>query len=491
MDKTNIENKLSALFEQWSGQQPTQISALPVSGSDRRYFRLTQESFSAIGVYNANLKENKAFLQFTGAFQQVGLKVPKVYSSDLAEEFYLLEDLGDLTLLQALEQARSAEPLSMEFPPQILDYYRDAHHKLVLLQIEGAKKINFDYCYPTALFNKQSMLWDCNQFKYWYLQPTQCLYDELALETDFHTLCAYLSKADGDYFMFRDFQARNIMVHENELYFIDYQGGRKGPLQYDVASLLFQAKAQIPNALREELLAHYIKAVKTYIDIDESSFRSFYYGFVLIRCMQVLGAYGFKGYYQQKAHFLKSIPYELENLKWILKNVQLPIDIDYLYDLLKNVLVAHQNPKEVLGQKSSSVQQPLALHIQSFSYHKGALDDVSGHGIGYVFDCRLIHNPGRYMEYKQLSGLDPEVKAFFENEMEMHDFLEPIITMLTKSVNKYLERGFSDLGINFGCTGGQHRSVYAAESIARYLENRFGEQVKINLRHREQNSWSK
>ena len=197
------------------------------------------------------------------------------------------------------------------------------------------------------------------------------------------------------------------MVHENELYFIDYQGGRKGPLQYDVASLLFQAKAQIPNALREELLAHYIKAVKTYIDIDESSFRSFYYGFVLIRCMQVLGAYGFKGYYQQKAHFLKSIPYALENLKWILKNVQLPIDIDYLYDLLKNVLVAHQNPKEVLGQKSSSVQQPLALHIQSFSYHKGALDDVSGHGIGYVFDCRLIHNPGRYMEYKQLSGLDP------------------------------------------------------------------------------------
>lgn len=490
MDTSDIIPKLSDLFAQWSGTTADDIIPLPLSGSDRRYFRLSNKTLTAIAVYNTNTPENRAFIQFTAAFRSIGMTVPTIYATDFDGDIYLLEDLGDMTLLQLLENARkSVSETESDFPPELWDYYREALEKLARLQIEGTKVIDYNYCYPTAIFGEQSMLWDCYQFKYWYLQPTHRLFDETALEHDFQQLSKYLAGAPSDYFMFRDFQARNIMLHRDELYFIDYQGGRKGPLQYDVASLLFQAKARIPNEVRAVLLNHYIQVVKSLTDLDEPTFRNYYYGFVLMRCMQVLGAYGFKGYYQRKAHFLSSIPYALDNLRWLLTSVQLPIEIPHLWRVLTDI-TQENNQQNTLQPIIESPKPTLNLYIQSFSYHKGLPPDDSGHGIGFVFDCRLIHNPGRYAAYKALSGLDSAVKAFFEKEEEMFEFLALVFKIVDKAVAKYLQRGFTDLGINFGCTGGQHRSVYAAEATASHLQACFGNKITIKIQHREQNSWA-
>lgn len=487
MEKAKTLKSIQNLFESWAGQAPTHTEVLAPSGSDRRYFRLKTTETSTIAAYNANREENEAFLYFSQHFRNLGIAVPKIYAEKLDESIYLQEDLGNQSLLNALITER--EQLGIPFPENVEFFYKEALKKLAFLQIKGGAGLDYQKCFPTSVFNQQSMLWDCNQFKYWYLQPAQIQFNESDLEADFQDLTAYLMQASQDYFMFRDFQARNIMIHQNELYFIDYQGGRKGPLQYDVASLLFQAKAAIPHTTRSKLLDYYLDEVETLIPLERKAFKNYYYGFVLLRTMQVLGAYGFKGYYQRKAHFLTSIPFALRNLQWWVESVDFPLEIPHLRLLFERILQAAA--AQPLVQQPKLPKERLKLQMSSFSYKRGLPEDKSGgHGAGFVFDCRSIHNPGRYEAYKKLSGLDQEVKTFFWEDGEMEKFLKPIFETLRQAVKKYLDRGFTDLGINFGCTGGQHRSVYALEAAVKFLKQEFGEaSLDIRIEHRERSNW--
>lgn len=490
MDLNNKIEALKALFLLWSGEVSISTEALPVSGSERLYFRLKNASGqTALGVYNGNKPENAAFISFSESFKQLGIKVPQIYSIDLDADIYLVEDLGDCSLLQLLEKERKEK--NTDFPETMFHWYQKALEQLAYLQIEGSKTIDYKYCYPSERFDRRAMLADCHLFKYWYLFPTQTAFDELALEADFEALCDFLEMQDSPFFMFRDFQARNIMVHDQSLYFIDYQGGRRGPLQYDVASLLFQAKAALPNTVRTSLLEYYIEKVQNHIQIDKNDFRAKYYGFVLLRCLQVLGAYGFKGFFQRKEHFLSSIPYAIENLRFWLNEVDFPLALPELRKVLKSIVVRQDlfPKKEVLQRPEES--KPLHLHLRSFSYKKGLpADESGGHGQGFIFDCRLIHNPGRYEHFKKQSGLDRDVKDFLEKDGEIAIFLSPIFQILDQAIEKYLGRGFEYLGINFGCTGGQHRSVYATEAVAAYLQKKYSaHHIQISVEHRERDGW--
>jgi hypothetical protein len=320
------------------------------------------------------------------------------------------------------------------------------------------------------------MMWDLNYFKYYFLKLAGIPFDEQALEDDYKQFTDYLMQAKSDYFLYRDFQSRNIMVKDESIYFIDYQGSRKGALQYDLASLLFDAKANIPQPVREELLEHYLGILKNYIQIDETEFRAYYTGFVIIRIMQAMGAYGFRGFYEQKAHFLASIPYALDNMKFVLENYSLPIELPTLLPLLK-ALTKSEKLREIGIPK-------LNVTINSFSFKRGIPVDESGHGGGHVFDCRALPNPGRLEKYRNLTGKDMSVIKFLENEADVELFFRNCSSITEQSIRNYITRGFESLNINFGCTGGQHRSVYMAEQLAKHLKNKYD--IKVILRHREQ-----
>jgi hypothetical protein len=321
------------------------------------------------------------------------------------------------------------------------------------------------------------MMWDLNYFKYYFLKLAKVSFDEQLLEDDFQKFCDYLLDVDNNFFLYRDFQSRNIMLKDKDIYFIDYQGGRKGALQYDVASLLYDAKANIPEHIRKQLLKHYIDELQNYIKIDEQKFIQQYYGYVLIRIMQAMGAYGFRGFYERKEHFLKSIPYAIKNMKYILDNVELPIKIPALLDVLNNVVGSKW--LENIGKEKNN----LKVRINSFAYKKGIPGDAKGNGGGFVFDCRGILNPGRIDEFKQLTGKDKRVQEFLENKTGINDFLTNVFVMVDRTVENYLNRNFTDLLVNFGCTGGQHRSVYCAEKLSKHLEDKFD--ISIILNHRE------
>ncbi len=483
---------LEKLFLDWSGEIAENTHAMPISGSERRYYRMTAASGkTALGVYNNNRFENSAFVNFTQKFRGIGINVPEIYISDLDQDIYMVQDLGDLSLLQYLENERKLNKGNLS--DNVFDKYKSALEQLAFLQIEGAKVINYDNCYPSSEFDQKSMMADCHLFKYWFLFPTHAIFDDSLLEKDFETLCQYLYEPECPFFMFRDFQARNIMVSNEQLYFIDYQGGRKGPLQYDVASLLFQAKAALPAETRKLLLDHYFDTILQYTTIEKADFYNRYYGLVLLRSMQVLGAYGFKGYYQRKEHFISSIPYAIENLRWWLDQIDFPLELPELKKVLGAIIKRQDLFPNKENAERSADSKPLKLHLRSFSYKKGLPEDTSGgHGQGFIFDCRLIHNPGRYEHFKMQSGLDRDVKEFLEKDGEMAVFLAPIIQILEQAIDKYLQRGFEYLGINFGCTGGQHRSVYATETIAAYLSKKYGNEImNIIIEHREKESWLK
>jgi aminoglycoside/choline kinase family phosphotransferase len=488
MEKEEIISAVKQLFRQYSEKPILMLSALPLSGSERRYFRITDtDNKRLIAVYNPNIYENEAFISFTAALKKANIKVPEIYSIDKKANIYLLEDLGDLNLLSQLEKERNAS--TEAFNKKIEQFYQKAIGDLIEIQLVGDKFIDYGHCYPTAVFDKKSMLADCHLFKYWYLFPTQSSFNEINLEKDFENLCTKLNNSSEFCFMFRDFQGRNIMIRNEELYYIDYQGGRKGPLQYDLASLLYQAKAAIPNEKREDLLNFYLQNLSGKIQVNENEFRERYYGFVLLRSLQVLGAYGFKGFYQQKKHFLESIPFAIENLNYLISNDKISYELPELKKIILEIIQNHKttNPqKTVLNTETES----LLIHIRSFAYKNGLPSDESeGHGQGYVFDCRVIHNPGRYEEYKNLNGRDKAVMDFFEKDGEMKLFLEPVYQIAEIAVSRYLERKFEYLGINFGCTGGQHRSVFAAEQMAEYLNNKFKGKIQIILQHREEANW--
>ncbi|MCK3685021.1 RNase adapter RapZ [Maribellus sp. YY47] len=474
---TTVKNELIELFEHQFNEKVETFEMLPQSGSYREYARMGNTTRTVIGAFNNDVKENTAFLSFSNHLYNKGIKVPKVYavSSDLKK--YLLQDLGDTTLFGYLTQVREEEG----FSENIISQYKKVLTALPKIQIIAGKDIDYSVCYPREAFDKQSMMWDLNYFKYYFLKLAKISFDEQALEDDFQQFSNYLLSASSKYFLYRDFQSRNVMLKDDEVYFIDYQGGRMGALQYDLASLLYDGKADIPESVRQQLFDFYLSELKKYMKVDEERFTAYFKGFVLIRIMQAMGAYGFRGFYEKKEHFLKSIPFALKNLEILLKDLRLPLELPELISVLKQ-LTKSEVLKEIGKSKSD-----LTVRITSFSFKKGIPDDPSGNGGGHVFDCRAIHNPGRYEEYKKLSGKDVAVQEFLEQKSEMGLFLESVKALVEQSVKVYLERGFSHLSVSFGCTGGQHRSVYSAEKIAEFLQNNYP--VNVVVVHRERDSW--
>ena len=476
MASVKTEHHLSELFEDWAKESPDLILPLAPSGSDRLYYRLKSKSKAAIGAFSPNEKETKAFLSFSKHFKSKGMPVPEIYAENLDNKIYLQEDLGFTTLYSYLLQKGDY------FPDYLIQIYKKVVEKLALLQIKGGEGLDYSVCYPRDSFDKQSMLWDFSYFKYYFLKLAKIPFDEQALEDDFHTFADYLLQTDTSHFMFRDFQTRNIMVKQGEPYFIDYQGGRRGALQYDLASLLYQAKANIPPDIRIELLDHYLNTAEQLIDIDRDEFLEYYYGYVLIRSIQVLGAYGFRGLYERKEHFLKSIPFAIRNIKWIFENVAIKVDVPALKKALQSIIESKKFEPFDKIKASSSL---LTVTINSFSYKIGGVPkDESGNGGGFIFDCRFIHNPGRYEPYKKLTGRDEAVINFLKHHSKMDDFLNNVYRIVDRAVENYIERSFTHLMINFGCTGGQHRSVFAADALSKHLSEKYG--LKINLTHIEQ-----
>ncbi|HTI11129.1 MAG TPA: RNase adapter RapZ [Puia sp.] len=473
--QTIIDN-IRELFASYSPSPVTRIEKIPQSGSNRMYFRLWTEDRSYIATYNDNVKENRTFVHFSRHFRECGCPVPEIYRVNEAYTIYLQQDFGDRSLLGELEQHGHND--------YVLGLFRQSLQELAHLQIKGDQQLDYSWSITSKEFGKQAILSDLLYFKYYFLDTLQIPYDKEKLIDDFEALSTYLTHVDHKYFMFRDFQSRNVMIQENKVHFIDFQGGMKGALQYDVASMLWQAKAELSDEWKNDLLNYYMDNVEKILDkkIDRVRFVSQYNGYVLIRLLQVLGAYGFRGLFERKAHFLTSIPLALRNFKWFLTHKQVGIVLPE-FERLLGLMVEEEviNRFEPLRADENT---PLVVHISSFSYRKGIPEDSSGNGGGFVFDCRGILNPGRIAEFKPLTGRDKEVKDFLEQRTRMPEFLNSVYNIVDIAVEDYIKRDFESLTISFGCTGGQHRSVYAADALARHLRNKF--HVKISLHHVEQ-----
>ena len=466
-----ITENLQKLYQQHTGISAESIEAMTGSGSNRRYFRL-RGAQNLIGVYGTSTEENKAFLYMAEHFQKKNLPVPQVLCVSDDQSCYLQEDLGDTLLFHAIEQGRTIGNFSEEEK----ELLRKTIRLLPAIQFAGADGFDFGQCYPQPEFNQRSILWDLNYFKYCFLKATGLEFQEDRLEDDFMKMSDVLLRSSSDTFMYRDFQSRNVMIKDGEPWFIDFQGGRKGPFFYDVASFLWQAKANYPESLRKELLDEYLDALGEYITIDKKEFLHQLRHFVLFRTLQVLGAYGFRGYFEKKPHFIQSVPYAIENLRQLLQE-------DYPeYPYLCSVLRELTKLQSLKGETS---KKPLTVKVMSFSFKKGIPYDPTGNGGGYIFDCRGVHNPGKYDQYKPLCGLDEPVIRFLEEDGEIFSFLEHAYAIVDAHIQRFMERGFSNLMVCFGCTGGQHRSVYSAQHMAEHLNQKFG--VKVELEHREQN----
>jgi len=464
--------ELETLFQQYTHETALSITELSASGSNRKYFRLTNENHSLIGVEGTSVDENIAFIEIANHFHQQALPVPRVLGQTVDKRFYIQDDLGDTLLFDAIAEGRKTG-VFCEPEKELL---RKTMRKLPAVQVRGAQGLDFSVCYPQPEFNERSILWDLNYFKYCFLKATGLDFQENLLEDDFAKLSEILMRSRTNTFMYRDFQSRNVMVKDGEPYFIDFQGGRKGPLYYDVASFLWQAKAQYNSELREELLQTYLAALQELMPIDEADFAEQLKHFVLFRTLQVLGAYGFRGYFEKKPHFLQSIPFAIENLRAFLHddNSSYP----YLLQVLKEMTELEQF-REV------EIRKPLVVKVYSFSYKKGIPQDNSGNGGGFVFDCRAVNNPGKYERYQSLTGLDESVIRFLEDDGEILSFIDHAFALVDASVKRYIDRGFTNLIISFGCTGGRHRSVYSAQKTAEHISEKFG--VEVQLIHREQN----
>jgi len=444
-----------------------------LGGSGRKVIRLLSEKFSAIGILYGVREENAAFLEFTRHFRRHQLPVPEIYGEDLDRGAYLEEDLGDTTLFDFLSKNRAGETVA----PEAVEAYRKVVAVLPRFQVEAGRDLNYKVCYPRASFDRQSIAWDLNYFKYYFLRLAGIPFNEQALEDDFSRLTKFLLSANRDYFLYRDFQSRNVMLREGKPFFVDYQGGRRGALQYDIASLLYDAKADLPPQLRLQLLNHYLDELAGFVDLGRDAFMQHYYAYVYVRIMQALGAYGFRGFYERKVHFLQSVPYALKNLRWLLGNVQLPIALPTLMDAFKSMVAS----EKLHGLASEG--EHVTVQIFSFSFHRGLPKDESGHGGGFVFDARSIPNPGREERFKALNGKDAPVIDYLNQQESVHQFMANVISLVDGSVSAYQRRGFKNLMVSFGCTGGQHRSVYLAEQLAKYLRDRNG--VEVVVRHRE------
>ncbi len=472
----SIIAQIRVLFHSFSREEIHSIEKIPQSGSIRLYFRIKAAQGNYIATHGINLRENQAFIAFSRHFRQFQCPVPEIYAVSQDQSVYIQEDFGDLSLLNILEAQGFTEPVYALFARGL--------GELARLQIKGSENLDYSWCLTSREFGRQAILSDLLYFKYYFLDALQVPYEKEKLLDDFDQLSEYLARADYKFFMFRDFQSRNIMVTGDRVHFIDFQGGMKGALQYDVASMLWQAKANLSEDWKNRLLEHYMDCVERElgVPIDRVRFENQYNGYVLIRLLQVLGAYGFRGLFERKAHFLTSIPLGLRNLGWFLQHKELDLPLTELGRLLQ--LISRDEIIQRFEPVQSTDQTPLVVHINSFSYRRGIPADDSGNGGGFVFDCRSILNPGRMEEFKQQTGRDKGVKDFLEQQTRMPVFLNSIFDITDIAVEDYIKRGFESLQISFGCTGGQHRSVYAADALARHLRNKF--KVKIELRHIEQ-----
>jgi aminoglycoside/choline kinase family phosphotransferase len=473
---------LKRLFEQHFHSPVERADPLQgqLGGSGRKIIRLSSKQITAIGILYNVREENVAFLEFSRHFRGHGLPVPEIYAEDLSHGAYLEEDLGSATLFEFLSSHRNGAAIA----PEAVEAYRKVVALLPRFQVEAGRDLNYKVCYPRASFDRQSIAWDLNYFKYYFLRLAGIPFNEQALEDDFSSLTKFLLSASRDYFLYRDFQSRNIMLNrvlkEDEPFFLDYQGGRKGALQYDIASLLFDAKADLPPDLRQQLLDHYLEALAGFLDLDRSEFMHYYYAYVYVRIMQALGAYGFRGFYERKEHFLQSVPYALRNLRWLLHNVELPIALPTLMEAFKSMVASDK----LQGLTSTSQPEKLTVRVFSFSFHRGLPQDDTGNGGGFVFDGRSLPNPGREERFKTLTGKDAPVIDYLNQQESVHQFLADAKSLVDASVTTYQSRGFKHLMVSFGCTGGQHRSVYLAEQLAKHLCAKDG--VEVVVRHREQ-----
>jgi aminoglycoside/choline kinase family phosphotransferase len=454
-----------------------------LGGSGRTILRLAHRDLSAVGVLYDVREENLAFLEFSRHFRSRGLPVPEIYGSELDAGAYLEEDLGDVTLFQFLSKNRAGDYVA----PEVVEAYRKVVAQLPRFQIEASRDLNYKVCYPRSSFDGQSIAWDLNYFKYYFLKLAGIPFHEQDLENDFGRLTRFLLTAGRGYFLYRDFQSRNVMLRDGRPFFLDYQGGRKGALHYDIASLLYDAKADLPPALRQQLLEGYLAALAQFVELTREEFMRHYYAFVHVRIMQALGAYGFRGFYERKPLFLRSVPFALNNLRWLLERVKLPIALPTLLGAFERMIESEKlrrliPPAETAVPAPASRSANLALKIFSFSFHRSVPpEDESGHGGGFIFDARGLPNPGREERFKSLTGKDAAVVDYLSGQASVREFLSSATSMVEASVKNYQERGFHSLTVGFGCTGGRHRSVYLAEALARHFRGREG--LDVVVRH--------
>ena len=472
--------ELKELFGKYSGADAQSMIRLTAAGSNRVYYRLSaSDGKTVVGVEGTNPDENRAFLVIGRHLHDAGLPVPEILAVSDSGMCYLLQDLGDESLFGLMESARDCGTYSTEQTALLEKVMR----LLPDLQFKGGDGMDYSVCFPCESFDRRSIFWDLNYFKYSFLKATGLEFHEAKLEDDFDRLATVLL-ADAPYntFMYRDFQARNVMVKDGEPWFIDFQGGRRGPIEYDVASFLWQARAAYPASLREHLIDTYIDSLARYRKVDASAFRKGLMHFVLFRTLQVLGAYGFRGYFERKQHFIESIPQAIGNLKDLLAVGVGSKEYPYLVQVLNDMTQLPQ-----FAPVSAPSDGKLTVRVMSFSYRKGGIpEDNSGNGGGFVFDCRAMHNPGKYDQYKKITGADAPVIEFLESQGEVQRYLDNVYGLVDPAVDKYIERGFLNLMVSFGCTGGQHRSLYCANHLADHLKAKYGDRIHIVLEHREQ-----
>lgn len=492
-------NILSDLFRARFGAMPESIFPLPVSGSHRQYFRLAGGGASAIGVSGTDARENMAFCTMAGHFRSKGINVPEIYGMGGDGMYYLQEDLGDTSLFDYVADGRKGGEYSLRDREMLLA----AVSGLPKIQFEGAAGLDFGICLQSSVFDGKMVMFDLNYFKYCFLKAVGLEFDEVRLQVDFDRLVGDVAAVPAESFLYRDFQSRNVMVKDGRPYYIDFQGGMKGPVYYDLASFVWQARARYPEDLKKDMIKAYLDALAPYAVPDMEEFYRRLRLFVLLRTLQVLGAYGFRGYFEKKGHFLKSIPAAMQNIRELLSGPS--GEYPYLESVLKGLVGAFDEGKvKFLPEDAAEDDRPacksfrktgmsvsageglpvLTVDVTSFSYKKGIPEDGSGNGGGYVFDCRSIHNPGKYDRYKSLTGMDAPVIKFLEDDGEVFRFMDNVYALVDAHVERFLQRGFTHLSVSFGCTGGQHRSVYCAESLARHLAGI--QRVRVRLVHREQ-----
>jgi len=474
--------RLIDLYQEWKGKAPASVEALPGAGSNRKYYRLTADDGSTvIGVEGTSEEEDRAFIYMSRSFSDKHFYTPKLYAASDDAMVYIQEDLGASSLYDFLKEGREKGGVYGEKEVNMLSLVLS---ELPRMQFEGGNKALFSKCYPQPEMDATSVMFDLNYFKYCFLKLSEVEFNEFKLQVDFESFVSELLKEDADTFLYRDFQARNVMLKDGMPYFIDYQGGRRGPIYYDVASFLWQASAKYSDDLRTKLINEYYHSLEYYIDAPEcpkcyrgmtkAQFTERLHQYVLFRILQVLGAYGYRGLWEKKKYFIDSIPPALQNLKAEIERGTCD-QFPYLKEVCTNLINAWPKPFK---------HDNLIVRVFSFSYKKGIPEDVSGNGGGYVFDCRSSNNPGRYAQYKKITGLDQPVIDFLEEDGEILAFLDNIYPLVDFHTQRWIDRGFKDLQISFGCTGGQHRSVYSAQHVAEHLHEKFG--VEVHLCHREQ-----